>query len=215
MSAQPDKMPVTTPRPSPSALAAACCLALGVGLGLAGCDDNTTSPAQTPRDTGGPAVTVTEVVQPKLSTAPVVARFTHPTGLIIEDLKIGEGMPALPGAFVSFRHRGFVQATGECYEDSYRAETPIEMSLAKAPKRLQYGLVGMRAGGVRRLIIPPDLAFGDRGIPREEGEGFVVPPGATVIYEVELVNLRQFIAQPGENAPPAPASDAAPASDTK
>ena len=90
-----------------------------------------------------------------------------------------------------FRHRGFVQADGSCFEDSYKSDRPIEMVYGQAPKRLQAGMPGMRVGGIRRLIVPPALAFAERGVPKEEGEGYKVPPNATIVYEIELVELRQ------------------------
>ncbi len=108
-----------------------------------------------------------------------------------------------------FRHRGFVQADGSCFEDSYKSDRPIEMVYGQAPKRLQAGMPGMRVGGIRRLIVPPALAFAERGVPKDEGEGYKVPPNATIVYEIELVELRQRL--PGESASPAPAAPKVPA----
>lgn len=197
---------------------------VGVGLSvafasllvLAGCDSG---PAQTeprantdqprvvsPATDGTSAISVTDVVPPKISTDPIVSQSLHPSGVKIEDLRVGTGATLLPGGTMLFRHRGFVQADGSCFEDSYKSENPVQITWAQAPKRLQAGMPGMRVGGIRRLIVPASLAFAERGIPKEGGEGFVVPPNATIVYEIELVELRQRL--PGEA--PASATPAAP-----
>lgn len=162
---------------------------------------------------GGSAISVTEIVPPKISTDPIVSQSLHPSGVKIEDLRIGTGATLLPGGTMLFRHRGFVQADGSCFEDSYKSENPVQLTWSQAPKRLQSGMPGMRVGGIRRLIVPASLAFAERGIPKESGEGFVVPPNSTVVYEIELVELRQRL--PGDAPASAPASTpAAPAAPT-
>ncbi len=168
------------------------------------------------------AISVVDVVPPKISTDPIVSQSLHPSGVKIEDLRLGTGATLLPGGTMLFRHRGFVQSDGSCFEDSYKSENPVQLTWSQAPKRLQSGLPGMRVGGIRRLIVPASLAFADRGIPKEGGEGYVVPPNATIVYEIELVELRQRL--PGEVPPSSPAASSAPrapivpaeeASDTK
>jgi FKBP-type peptidyl-prolyl cis-trans isomerase len=86
-----------------------------------------------------------------------------------------------------------VTYTGWLYEngnrtsqfDSSTGRPPFQMTigLSRVIRGWTEGLVGMRVGGKRELIIPPDLGYGERGVPP------VIPPGATLSFEIEMLNL--------------------------
>lgn len=197
-------------RPTPCfALLVRSALALVLAAGVAACESDSSTPAARPgpnsitRNTetiNSSAVTITDVVSPKMSTASVVNRVPRPSGLVVEDLKLGDGDIVFPGAVILFRHRGFVKSTGVCYEDSYKNDEPIEVSLREVPRSMKEGIPGMRVGGFRRLVIPAEMAFGARGLTSEETGEVLVGPDEVTVYEVELLGVKQTF-----NAPPDPA----------
>lgn len=167
---------------------------------------------------------------PRPSNSPVVERFERSNGLIIEDLKIGAGAVCLPGAAITFRHRAFLP-NGTQWEESYSQEPAPSFTLNRGMPGWREGIPGMRVGGVRRLIIPPELGFGitgrrpgpdgpPAGVPVDD-KGWIVPPGTTLTYEIELLDTSvpnfaapKPAAKPAQ-APKAPAPLPAPASDDR
>lgn len=109
---------------------------------------------------------------------------TTPSGVQYHDLREGSGDAATAGTWLTVDY--VAQLTdGTELDSSYDRGLPIEFQLGRAPVAgWNEGLEGMRAGGRRKLVIPAHLAFGDQGVPGR------VPPGATLIYEIELVAVR-------------------------
>ncbi|MBY0455816.1 MAG: FKBP-type peptidyl-prolyl cis-trans isomerase, partial [Gemmataceae bacterium] len=102
-------------------------------------------------------------------------------GLEICDVKEGSGDPVKPGATVVVHYVGWLTEAGGVEVDSSRARNEkIEFPLANLIKGWQEGIPGMKPGGVRRLKIPPELGYGDRGV------GDKIPGGATLVFEIEL-----------------------------
>ena len=112
---------------------------------------------------------------------------TVSSGLKVIDLTPGQGDAAQPGDTVQ------VNYTGWLYEGGKRT-TQFDSSIGRAPfdvtigvtsviKGWTEGLVGMKVGGKRQLIIPPELGYGARGA------GGVIPPGATLEFEIDLLQL--------------------------
>lgn len=106
-------------------------------------------------------------------------------GVQVEDLKIGGGATAASGKLVSAHYTGRFP-DGKKFDSSYDAGVPIDFLLGagKVIKGWDIGIEGMRVGGKRRLTIPPELAYGARG-------GGPIPPNATLVFEVELVAVKE------------------------
>jgi peptidylprolyl isomerase len=109
-----------------------------------------------------------------------------PTELEITDLTVGDGAEAGPGDQVSVHYVGVAHSTGEEFDASYNRGAPLDFPLGRGRviKGWDDGVVGMKVGGRRRLVIPPHLAYGDRGA------GGVIGPGETLIFVVDLVGVR-------------------------
>ena len=107
-----------------------------------------------------------------------------PSGLRYTDLKLGEGEEAREGKIVEVRYTGWLE-NGTKFDSSEDA-TPLTFRVGAGDviKGLDEGVTGMRTGGKRRLRIPPELGFG------KQGGGGVIPPNATLIYEIELAVVR-------------------------
>ena len=101
-------------------------------------------------------------------------------GLKIRDLKEGTGDPCPPGARVTIHYTGW-NVNGDVFDTSKKTGAPATFSLGGLIKGWQKGIPGMKPGGVRKLVIPADLGYGS------SGSGEYIAPGATLIFEVELV----------------------------
>jgi FKBP-type peptidyl-prolyl cis-trans isomerase len=106
------------------------------------------------------------------------------SGLQIVDFVVGEGELPVLGDYVVVHYSGFL-ADGTLFDTTYLRGRPVEFELDA--ERLIHGwlegLLSMRAGGARKLIIPPFLGYGEKGF------GERVPPNATLIYDIELLEI--------------------------
>ncbi len=107
------------------------------------------------------------------------------SGLKFEDTTVGEGAQASKGQTVSVHYTGWLE-NGTKFDSSKDRNEPFEFKLGAGQviRGWDEGVAGMKVGGVRRLTIPPQLGYGDRGA------GGVIPPKATLIFEVELLATR-------------------------
>lgn len=115
-----------------------------------------------------------------IEPSPSSSRIT-PTGLGVEDLTVGSGAIAEPGMRVRLHYVGTLE-DGSVFDSSRQRGTPFEAQLGQGQliKGFEEGIAGMRVGGLRRLIIPPELGYGERGTGN-------IPPGSILIFEVELL----------------------------
>jgi FKBP-type peptidyl-prolyl cis-trans isomerase FkpA len=104
------------------------------------------------------------------------------SGMIYQPIKEGSGNKPAPSDKVKVNYRGML-VDGKEFDSSYAAGKPAEFQLDKVIKCWTEGLQLMKPGGKARLVCPPDLAYGERG------SGMVIPPNATLIFEVELVEV--------------------------
>jgi len=105
--------------------------------------------------------------------------------MITEDLTVGTGKTAKKGDVVSVDYRGTL-LDGTVFDESYKRGEKFEFNLGAGEviKGWDEGVAGMKEGGKRKLTIPASMAYGDRGA------GGVIPPGATLIFEVELHKVK-------------------------
>ncbi|HEX9192346.1 MAG TPA: FKBP-type peptidyl-prolyl cis-trans isomerase [Burkholderiales bacterium] len=108
--------------------------------------------------------------------------ITTASGLTIEDTVVGEGAAAASGRDVTVHYAGWL-ADGTQFDSSREKQDPFEFTLGKSEVMAGWeeGLSGMRVGGTRKLVVPPQLAYG------EAGAGDTIPPNATLTFEVELL----------------------------
>jgi FKBP-type peptidyl-prolyl cis-trans isomerase len=109
---------------------------------------------------------------------------TTSSGLKYVDLKEGTGAVAQTGKYVEVNYTGWLK-TGKKFDSSYDRKKPYSFKLGAGMviKGWDEGVVGMKVGGQRKLLIPPELAYGS------EGRGMVIPPNAPLVFEVELLKV--------------------------
>ena len=112
-------------------------------------------------------------------------KVTKPDGLVIEELKVGTGPVAKAGQTVTVNYTGWL-TNGQKFDSSVDRNEPFTFHLGAGEviKVWDEGVQGMKVGGKRKLTIPPSLGYGARGA------GGVIPPNATLIFEVELLGVK-------------------------
>jgi FKBP-type peptidyl-prolyl cis-trans isomerase len=106
------------------------------------------------------------------------------SGLVIEDLVVGDGATANAGQRVSVHYTGWLE-NGKKFDSSKDRGQPFQFSLGRGEviRGWDEGVSGMKIGGKRKLTIPAALGYGARGA------AGVIPPNATLLFEVELLAL--------------------------
>jgi peptidylprolyl isomerase len=109
-----------------------------------------------------------------------------PTDLQIDDEVVGDGPEATAGSTVSAHYVGVAFSTGEEFDASWNRGEPLQFRLGAGQVITGWdrGIQGMRVGGRRKIVIPPQLGYGDRGA------GSAIAPGETLIFVVDLVGVR-------------------------
>ena len=115
--------------------------------------------------------------------------MTTASGLTIADTQVGSGKEATPGKQCVMHYTGWLYnngTKGEKFDSSLDRGEPFEFGLGQGQviKGWDEGVAGMKVGGKRTLIIPPALGYGGRGA------GGVIPPNATLMFDVELLAVK-------------------------
>lgn len=106
-------------------------------------------------------------------------------GLELTDLIVGTGAEAAAGDVIAVHYTG-VLSDGTKFDSSYDRGQPFvfQLGTGQVIRGWDLGLEGMRIGGKRKLVVRPELAYGERGV------GNIIPPNATLIFEVELLAIQ-------------------------
>lgn len=112
-------------------------------------------------------------------------KYEDVTELKIEDVKVGDGTEAVSGKKVSVHYTGWL-TNGTKFDSSVdRGQTfSFQLGAGQVIKGWDQGVAGMKVGGKRQLIIPPTMGYGERGA------GGVIPPNATLVFDVELKDVQ-------------------------
>lgn len=110
---------------------------------------------------------------------------TTDSGLKYDDLKTGDGAVAQKGQEVTVHYTGWLQS-GEKFDSSIDKQKPLSFTIGdgKVIPGWEEGVVGMKVGGERQLVIPPDLAYGEDGYPP------YIPSNATLTFEIKLLSVK-------------------------
>jgi len=123
----------------------------------------------------------TPLASPVASASPTVL----PSGLQIQEIVIGQGKEAKAGDTLAVHYTGWL-TNGQKFDSSVDRGQPFTFRLGAGEviSGWDQGVAGMKIGGKRKLIIPPALAYGS------QGAGGVIPPNATLLFEVELLAIQ-------------------------
>ncbi|MEE2033219.1 FKBP-type peptidyl-prolyl cis-trans isomerase [Rhodococcus chondri] len=106
-----------------------------------------------------------------------------PTELVVQDITIGDGAEATPGAVVDVHYLGVEYDTGEEFDSSWSRGESIRFPLAGLIAGWQEGIPGMKVGGRRKLTVPPELAYGPAGSGHPLG-------GKTLVFVIDLMGTK-------------------------
>jgi peptidylprolyl isomerase len=157
-------------------------------LFVAGCGGNDSSS----ESTGGSQATTTSEAPPKSEPAAkktkpkvTVPKGAPPQELEAKDLEEGTGAEAQSGGKVTVQYVGVDYRSGKEFDASWDRNEPFSFTLGASEviPGWDQGIVGMKVGGRRELIIPPELAYGETGAPP------AIPPNETLIFVVDLLEV--------------------------
>lgn len=110
------------------------------------------------------------------------------TQLQINDLKVGTGPAVKSTDTITVHYKGTLAQTGQKFDSSYDRGEPVTLQLGNLIRGWQVGIPGMKVGGIRRLVIPADMAYGQAG-------NYGVPSDSDLVFEIELLKIGAPAAQ--------------------
>lgn len=162
-----------------------------VAVGSAACGGASKAPGvqlapsqgATAASVAAPAVPPAPKVPPALSKKPVVTvpKGPPPNHLVVRDLIPGTGKVATPSSTVTVDYIGVLYKTGKVFDSTWKTGKPALFRLSGLIKGFSEGIAGMRVGGRRELIIPPNLGYGRAGAPPK------IPANSTLVFVVDLL----------------------------
>jgi FKBP-type peptidyl-prolyl cis-trans isomerase len=166
-------------------------LGVALALALAGCNSTTTTggSSSSTSATGSSSTTSTTAAPPAAASGAEATasakEITMPNGLKYVDLKVGDGQLAETGMTAQVHYTGWL-TDGTKFDSSVDRGQPFSFKLGAGQviRGWDEGVKGMRVGGKRKLTIPPDMGYG------AAGAGGVIPPNATLVFDVELLGLQ-------------------------
>jgi len=147
-------------------------------------DDTATEEPATEEPASGDGIVVP--ADPSSGTPEIHLPATAPTELVVTTLVEGTGDIVEAGDTITVHYVGVLTADGTEFDNSYKRGQPIDfpIGVGQVIAGWDRGVAGMRVGGRRQLVIPPHLAYGDRGA------GSAIAPGETLIFVCDLVDVR-------------------------
>lgn len=146
--------------------------------------DTPMNPAATPSTPAAAPAAPKGIPVPNL---PIVNKQELEGGLIIEDMKIGEGYEVKPSGTVVALYHGTVKDSGVVFDSAFERSEPISFPLDGVITGWKKGVPGMKVGGIRKLTIPAAMAYGDNPPP-----GAGIPPKADLVFVIQLVDALQI-----------------------
>lgn len=164
-------------------------IAFAAALSLAGCNEAAQNSQSAPTTSGSATTTTPAPTDAAAPSGDASGGKVHKlaSGLQYEDLIVGSGKMAEPGMNVSVHYTGWLtDAAKTKFDSSLDRGQPFQFQLGggQVIQGWDEGVKGMRIGGKRKLTIPPDLGYGARGA------GGVIPPNATLVFDVELLDVK-------------------------
>lgn len=163
---------------SPRRSAALAALALAVLTAACGSSHSATSAAASPGGIGG-SVSSNLGAEPSI-TVPTTPAPTH---LETRDIVVGTGAVASATSTVTVQYLGVNYANGKPFDSSWQRGQPATFSLQQVVPGFAQGIVGMRVGGRREIVIPPALGYGS------QGAAPAIAPGETLVFVVDLLKV--------------------------
>lgn len=152
-------------------------------LAAAGCGDDDSSSGST--ETANAAPEASESVDTQTKPTVEVPQGAPPSQLQTEDLVTGSGAEAKGGDKVTVQYVGVLYKGGKEFDSSWSRNEPFSFTLGAGEviPGWDQGVEGMKEGGRRELVIPPELGYGEAGIPP------TIPPNETLVFVVDLVSV--------------------------
>jgi FKBP-type peptidyl-prolyl cis-trans isomerase FkpA len=138
--------------------------------------------------------------------------ITYPNGLQYVDLKVGTGDVSKSGMNITVQYTGWLSTGGPPFDSSRQAgRTPyaLQIGVGGVIPGWDQGIPGMKVGGKRKLIIPGSLGYGTAGQTDPNTGAVIIPPNATLIFDVELLSVAPG-PSPSPSPPPSPSPSPSP-----